>query len=132
MALLALDIHMPKPGQWLVDELLHSLRQTWGRSSPASLRLELAWIKGHSEAQGNSKVDEEAKADAEGNISLDQDLPDIFQVEAHPMSSSVMWQAQAAELKACWYMRWMDALRQTLKDQPNDAIKQVPAAHCRV
>ena len=76
------------------------MRQIWGCSSPASLRLELAWIKGHSEAQGNSKADEEAKAAAEGNISQAQDLPEIFWVKAHPVSSSAMWQAQAAELKA--------------------------------
>ena len=85
------------------------MRRIWGRSSPASLRLELAWIKGHSEAQGNSKADEKAKAAVEGNISLDQDLPEIFWVEAHPVSSSAMQQAQAAELKARWRMHWTDS-----------------------
>ena len=85
------------------------MRRIWGCSSPASLRLELAWIKGHSEAQGNSKADEEAKAAAEGNISQAQDLPEILQVEAHPVSSSAMRQAQAAELKARWRMRWTDS-----------------------
>ena len=54
-------------------------------------------------------MDEEAKAAVEGNISLDQDLPEIFRVEAHPVSSSAMRQAQAAELKACWRMRWTDS-----------------------
>ena len=87
------------------------MRWIWGCSSPASLRLELAWIKGHSEAQGNSKADEEAKAAAEGNISQAQDLPEILWVKAHPVSSSAVQQAQATELKACWRMRWTDSPR---------------------
>jgi len=103
---MSLDIHNPRLGQHLIDEFLQMVRWLWALATPDDYKLKLAWVKGHSESEGNSKADEEAKAVAEGKVSQVDALPRFLQGKALPKSSSALWQKHMQDLKSLWREQW--------------------------
>ncbi|KAF5374121.1 hypothetical protein D9615_008851 [Tricholomella constricta] len=74
------------------------------RARPA-FSLTIAWISGHSGADGNEAVDKAAKAAAGGLSSRRKDLPSYLR-DGLPASISALKQVHNARLRAEWKERW--------------------------
>jgi ribonuclease HI len=57
----SLDIRKLKSGQHIIDEFLRQAETKWKWSDKLQYKLEMTWIKGHVDVEGNNKVEEEAK-----------------------------------------------------------------------
>lgn len=86
------------PGHYLTDHMNRQMKRVFKRHP--NLRLQICWIPGHSEVEGNEAVDVEAKKAATEGSSPDEHLPVLFRSRKPlPISKSAAKQAYAARLK---------------------------------
>ncbi|KAF9557624.1 hypothetical protein CPC08DRAFT_724963 [Agrocybe pediades] len=81
---------IPGPGQYLLSEF-HKLIKPLQNQGNATPKFTLHWISAHTDVPGNEKVDEEAKAAAQGNSTPKLFLPSILQ-RPLPTSKSALLQ----------------------------------------
>ncbi|KAI0767744.1 hypothetical protein C8Q74DRAFT_1163953, partial [Fomes fomentarius] len=75
-------------------------------------KLTVRWISGHSGAEGNEMVDEEAKWAAQGNSSDAAELPEFLR-GVLPDGVSATRQAYSATLLPRWKEKWKTSPRYT-------------------
>ncbi|KAF8960576.1 hypothetical protein BDZ97DRAFT_1638098, partial [Flammula alnicola] len=81
-----------------------------------SCKMELRWISGHSEVEGNEKADELAKEAAQGKSSPLEELPLLLR-KTLPVSASAEKQAYVSEIKTMWAQQWELSPRCTRMEQ---------------
>jgi ribonuclease HI len=110
----SLDTGKPKSGQNVIGEFLQQIERKWKRSNKATYWLDVTWVKGHLNIEGNERVDEEAKKAAKGKMSKERKLPGFLSESPPPLSTSAICQEYERKLKEEWKARW-EELPQHLK-----------------
>ena len=103
----SLHIHKPRPVQYLTDEIIHQVDSIWQRATHPSFRLEILWVRGHSDSMGNERVDQEAKKASKGTTSKESLLPCFLtECESLPQSMTAIWQAYVTQVTQMWSDNW--------------------------
>ena len=105
-AIQALNVHKPRPGDHILDEI-HELSDSLHTHSLSDLWLKISWISGHGGVARNEKVDEEAKAAAKGDSSPWQELPMLLQSDPLLFGATAVKQHFWAELVKNWREIWV-------------------------
>jgi ribonuclease HI len=101
----------PKPAQYLINKIRRQTKAIWRRAEHPAFQLEIAWVKGHNEVEGNERVDREAKKAARGESSQARNLPSHLTTNPLPVSSTAMKQSYDAKLAAEWKEIWKASSR---------------------
>jgi ribonuclease HI len=102
----SLDICKPKSGQNIIDEFLQQIEKKWKRSNKVTYQLDVTWVKGHSNIEGNKRVDKEAKKAAKSKMNKERKLPSFLSETPLPLSASAIHQEYKQKLKEEWKARW--------------------------
>jgi ribonuclease HI len=88
---------------YLVSKILQQAKEV--NSALAQHKLKVRWISGHSKVGGNEKADEEAKAAAQGNSSMEHWLPPLLR-HCLPASIATAKQCYLKTLQDMWKEWW--------------------------
>jgi ribonuclease HI len=107
----SVDTHKPKSGQYIIDQFLQQAEKKWMRANKEIYKLEITWVKGHTDIDGNEKVDIEAKKSARGKSSKACNLPKFLTENPLPLSISAARQEHKRQLKEEWKGNWKQSPR---------------------
>ena len=85
---------------------IHELSTSLHKQSLSNLQLNISWISRHNGVARNDKVDEEAKAAAQGTSSPWNKLPPLLQSGPLPLSSTAAKQHYRLKLMTEWRQCW--------------------------
>ena len=97
--------------QYLVSGLLSQFDSIFRWSRHLDFELDIAWVKGHMDIEGNELVDKAVKEAAGGKSSKVTSLPSLLATNPLPVSVSAHKQAYGASLHKRWKEIWKQSLR---------------------
>ena len=97
--------------QYLVSGLLSQFDSIYCRSQQPDFELDIAWVKGHMDIEGNETVDKVAKEATGGDSSKVMSLPALLAINPLPVSISVQKQDYGASLCKHWCENWKQSPR---------------------
>jgi len=83
----SMDIQKLKLGQYSIEEFLWQTEHKWRQADRTTYKLEVTWVKGHTNIEGNERVDAEAKLAMKGKSSKAHNLPDYLKEDKLPLSA---------------------------------------------
>ena len=102
----SLGYHKSRTAQYLVSGLLSQFDSIFRQSRHPDFELDITWVKGHMDIEGNELVDKAAKEAAEGESSEVTSLPSLLAANPLPVSVSAHKQAYGASLHKRWKEIW--------------------------
>jgi ribonuclease HI len=107
----SLDIHKPTSSQHIIDEFLPQAETKWKQMDKSQYKLEITWIKGHVDVEGNNKADEEPKKAAREKMMKACNLPTYLATNKLPMSMAAAKQEFRRRTKERWKTKWESSPR---------------------
>ena len=92
--------------QYLVSSLLSQFDSIFRQSQQPDFKLDIAWVKGHMDIEGNKTVNKVAKEAARGDSSEVMSLPALLAINPLPVSISAQKQDYGALLHKRWHENW--------------------------
>ena len=92
--------------QYLVSGLLFQFDSIFRQAWQPDFELNIAWVKGHMDIEGNEMVDKGAKEAAGGESSKVLSLPSLLATISLPVSASASKQNYGASLHEWWHEIW--------------------------
>ena len=102
----SLRYHKSGTAQYLVSGLLSQFNSIFHQARQPDFELDIAWVKGHMEIEGNEMVDKVAKEAAGGESSEVSSLPSFLATIPLLVSASASKQNYRASLHGRWHKIW--------------------------
>jgi ribonuclease HI len=111
-----------KPAQHIISEAHDMANRMVASTRRRRINLNIAWISGHDDVEGNEEADKEAKKAAAGEGNQMSQLPAYLSQTTLPRSITAMRQAFGSELHQMWRNRWITSPRYTRMAQIDDKL----------
>ena len=98
----SLQYHKPRPSQYIINYLLHQIKDVLQHATDLDFVMSIVWVKGHIDVEGNELVDKAVKVAAVGTSSQEASLPPDWATPTLPASVSAWKQAYKMALHKQW------------------------------